>query len=266
MPSATSFCRVLVLAASPLAATAACAGPLNLVQNGSFQAENSQSQYCTVSPCAQQMTTSDIANWSTTGYNFIYNAATLSQGSTNPNSFRTDGSSVALYNALAPGSYTGQYNSIFSNPNGGNFVGADGAYQVGAITQTLTGLDKGGDYAVSFYYAGAQQSGFSGPTTEAWKVSLGSEQFETQVLQNLTHGFTGWYEETFIFEATSTSEVLSFLAVGTPNGEPPFSLLDGVSAFEVPEPGTWGMLGLGFGTLCFVGWRRSRRAVVGGLQ
>ena len=264
MPSATPLCRALLLLASPLAASAAYAGPLNLVQNGGFETENTKSQYCTVSPCAQQMTTTDIANWSTSGYNFIYNAATLNNS--NPNSFRTDGGSVPLYNALAPSSYTGQYNSIFNNPNGGNFVGADGAYQVGAITQTLTGLEKGGDYAVSFYYAGAQQAGYSGNTTEAWKVSLGSEQFETQVLQNVSHGFTGWYETTFIFEATGTSEVLSFLAVGTPNGEPPFSLLDGVSAYEVPEPGTWGMLGLGFAGLCFVGWRRARRAVAGDLR
>ena len=237
--------------------SAAVAGPLNLIQNGGFEAENSTSQYCTVSPCAQQMTTSDISNWSTTGYNFVYNAATLNNS--NPNSFRTDGGSVPLYNAAAPSSYTGQYSSIFSNPNGGNFVGADGAYQVGAITQTLNGLEKGGDYTVSFWYAGAQQTGFSGITSEAWIVGLGNQSFETPVLTNASHGFTGWYQQSFTFEATGTSEVLSFLAVGTPSGEPPFSLLDGVTAFEVPEPATWAMLGAGMLGLVFAGRARTRR-------
>ncbi len=37
------------------------------------------------------------------------------------------------------------------------------------------------------------------------------------------------------FTASGASDLLSFLAVGTPTGEPPFSLLDGVDA-EVPEP------------------------------
>ena len=238
-------------------ATLAQAAPLNLVQNGGFETENTTSQYCTVSPCAQQITTTDIANWSTTGYNFIYNAATLTGG--NPLSYRTNGGSVALYNAQAPSTYTGQYASILSNPNGGNFVGADGAYEVGAITQTLTGLEKGGDYAVTFWYAGAQQTGFSGATSEAWMVSLGAQAFETPVLNNLTHGFTGWYQETFIFEATGASEVLSFLALGTPNGEPPFSLLDGVTAYEVAEPGNMAMLAFGFAGIGFMAWRRRGR-------
>jgi hypothetical protein len=64
-----------------------------------------------------------------------------------------------------------------------------------------------------------------------------------------SNGFTGWRYTTLIFTATSTSEVLSFLAVGTPSGEPPFSLLDGVS-MVVPEPGSLtlmlgSMIGLG---------------------
>ena len=254
------FATILPAAMSLAFASAAFAGPLNLVQNGGFEMENSKSQYCTVSPCAQQITAGDIANWSTTGYNFIYNAQTLNNG--NPNSFRTDGGSVPLYNAAAPSTYTGQYGSIFNNPNGGNFVGADGAYQVGAITQTLTGLEKGGDYTVSFWYAGAQQSGFSGITTEAWNVSLGNQSFETPVLTNASHGFTGWYQQSFTFEATGTSEVLSFLAIGTPSGEPPFSLLDGVTAFEVPEPATWAMLGASLLGLVFAGKRARRSAAI----
>jgi len=55
--------------------------------------------------------------------------------------------------------------------------------------------------------------------------------------------------------------VLSFLAVGTPAGVPPFSLLDGVSMTSaVPEPQTWGMLGLGLGLVGFAARRRKAKA------
>lgn len=53
---------------------------------------------------------------------------------------------------------------------------------------------------------------------------------------------------------------LSFLAVGTPAGVPPFSLLDGVSMVAVPEPQTWGMLGLGLGLVGFAARRRKAKA------
>jgi hypothetical protein len=53
---------------------------------------------------------------------------------------------------------------------------------------------------------------------------------------NASEGFTGWQTDSFTFTATSTSEVLSFLAVGTPAGVPPFTLLDGISVTQTPEP------------------------------
>lgn len=100
-------------------------------------------------------------------------------------------------------------------------------------------------YAVSFYSAGAQQYSFTGVTTEAWDVSLGGQTLDTATLTDPNHGFTGWQYTTLTFTATSTSEVLSFLSAGTPSGEPPFSLLDGVSMTQVttvPEPASAAML------------------------
>jgi hypothetical protein len=237
------------------------AGQINLVQNGGFET-TSMTSYCPTgqtSNCADQMTTSNVSNWSTGGYNFIYTPTSLrTSGSQagDPLAYQTGGGLVGLYNATAPSTYTGQYATIFSSPAGGNIVGADGAFQVGAITQTVNGMEIGGDYAVTFWYGGAQQDTYSGTTTEAWKVSLGGQSFETPVLTNASHGFTGWYSQTFIFEATSTSEVLSFLAIGTPSGEPPFSLLDGVTDFEVPEPGTVAMMCAGVAGLILVARKR----------
>jgi hypothetical protein len=53
-------------------------------------------------------------------------------------------------------------------------------------------------------------------------------------------GVLPWTKQTLTFTADSTSNVLSFLAVGTPNGAPPFSLLSSVSVTpaSVPEPFT----------------------------
>ena len=62
------------------------------------------------------------------------------------------------------------------------------------------------------------------------------------------------------FTAKSTSQLLSFLSIGTPLGLPPAALLDGVSLTTVPEPATWAMMIMGFFGLGAV-LRRRRVAV-----
>jgi hypothetical protein len=217
----------------------------DLVSNGGFEST-------TITGSGRLNTNGyNATDWATTGYNFIFASGTAD----------TTGAGSAHLKLWGPNG--GTSNSAYSDngmpvssPDGGNFLAADGAYQVGAITQTISNLTAGHTYAVSFYYAGAQQSGFNGATTEAWKVSLGGgTPQETTVLNNVSHGFTGWQSQTFNYVANSSSEVLSFLAVGTPSGTPPFSLLDGVSmsdvsGSDVPEPTAFvgmfaGMIGLG---------------------
>jgi hypothetical protein len=170
------------------------------------------------------------------GYNFVYS----------PGSADTSGANGASGNVKLWGPGDGSNNGMpTTSPDGNNFIAADGAYQVAPISQTITGLTVNAQYAVSFYYAGAQQYGFDGITTEAWDVSLGGQTIDTATLTDQDKGFTGWQYTTLTFTATSTSEVLSFLAAGTPSGEPPFSLLDGVSMTQVttvPEPASAAML------------------------
>lgn len=195
----------------------------SLITNGSFE-------LLTAGP-GQLGYNTNATDWTTAGYNFVFATGTADLG----------GSNGQYGNLALWGPNDGSGNGLpASSPDGGNYVGADGAFQVGAITQTINGLTIGDSYTVGFWWAGAQQSGFSGVNTEWWDVSLGSQTQDTTIVNNATHGFTGWQYQTFTYTATSTSEVLSFLAGGTPNGEPPFSLLDGVTLnATAPEPGAW---------------------------
>jgi hypothetical protein len=191
----------------------------------------------------------NASGWQTNGYNFLF-----TPGSADTTGVNGQFGTLQLY-----GLNNGGLNALTGSPDGGNFIAADGAFNVGPITQTITGLVAGEQYQVSFYYAGAQQTTFTGDTTEQWMVSLGGSAVQsTPILNDVSTGFTGWNHEVFTFTADGSSDALSFLAAGTPNGEPPFSLLDGVSFTAVPEPASMLLMGSGLAALGIV--RRRRRA------
>jgi hypothetical protein len=166
------------------------------------------------------------------------------------------GGGAAFFTLWGP--HNGSPNGLpATSPAGGNFVAldADPLFR-GALSQTINGLTAGKSYVAGFYWAGAQLSTTSGPTTEQLQVSLGSQTQLTGVVNNASEGFTGWQHQTLTFTADSTSDTLSFLAIGTPSGLPPFVLLDGVSLTAVPEPATLSLLAIG---LVGVGALRLRR-------
>ena len=225
----------------PLLAVAAPGSP-NLVTNGGFEA--------TPNGGGELGFNTNATGWTTDGYNFLFT----------PGSADSTGVTGSYGNLQLWGPNNGSPNGLpATSPAGGNYVAADGAFIVAPIQQTIDGLIAGNKYTVGFYWAGAQQYGFSGPTTEQWDVSLGNQTFDTAAVANANHGFTGWMYQTFTFTADSSSDVLSFLAVGTPDGEPPFSLLDGVTLNHVPEPTSLVALVAGL-TLVGVVRRRRRRA------
>jgi hypothetical protein len=81
------------------------------------------------------------------------------------------------------------------------------------------------------------------------EVKLGDESQYTPVLGPGT-GTKPWQEYSFTFTPTSTSETLSFLAIGTPEGLPPLTFIDGIelndgSTSPVPEPGSLALLSTG---------------------
>jgi hypothetical protein len=184
----------------------------------------------------------DATGWSVPsgGYTFLFTPGTAD----------TTGANGQFGNLQLWGSNNGGVNTLTPPPTGGNIVAGDGAFQVQPIQQTINGLTPGQKYDVTFYFAGAQQYTFTSPTTEAWSVSLGGgPAVMTPILNNVNHGFTGWEKETVSLTADSSSDVLSFLAYGTPSGVPPFSLLSGVSMVAAPEPSA--LVGGGFVVLAF---------------
>ena len=125
-----------------------------------------------------------------------------------------------------------------ASPSGGNFVALDGGFDIGALNQQMSGLTVGQNYELSFSWAVAQQydKDAAAGLTEKLIVKLGGQMIETPTVSYPDHGFKGWFQQTMIFKADSTSPILSFLSAGTPTGQPPFALLDGVSLQAVPEP------------------------------
>jgi len=201
------------LALSVLAFSAAAA---EFVTNGSFET--------TTHGAGQLGYNTNATGWSVPAPNGSYTFLFT------PGSADTTGVTGQWGNLGLWGPGNGSNNGLTStSPDGGNYIASDGDFQRGAVSQNITGLVVGDHYSLSFWWAGVQQSTFNGPTTEGWNVSLGSATQSTGVVSLASHGFSGWQQETFTYTATSSSEMLSFLAYGTPGGQPPFSLLDGVS-------------------------------------
>lgn len=226
---------IIGFSAIALSAVGSSAQAANLVQNGGFVPTGiTKSAYLGSNTISIQGWTfaAAVAQGGKVGYNFVVPDGTaFSTGLADLGNGRYG--NLSLYNA------TGQ--TVNSVGGSGWFIAADGAFEQGSISQTLNNLTVGQKYKVSFSQAVGQQRGFTGATTDRWNVSFGgTSQLSTLVNLPSQAPVTGWTQESLTFTANASSQVLSFLAVGTPNGLPPFALLSGVSvnAVTVPEPFT----------------------------
>jgi hypothetical protein len=222
--TATLRRSIPVVAALAMAAIVSPAHADNLVMDGDFSTVT-VNNVVTPNVSSELGSSTKVVGWTSTGYNFVYANATVAT--------TTGASGVALWTVTPP-------------PDGaGTFLALDGGFDVGPVSQVINNLVIGTTYTLSFDFGGAQQNNRNGATTEQLDVSFGGSEFDTPVLNDASHGFTGWQTETTTFVATSTSETLSFLAVGTPAGIPPMSLLSNVSLTSTPEPSSLALLATG---------------------
>jgi hypothetical protein len=144
-----------------------------------------------------------------------------------------------------PGLYWGP--ASIASPVGGNVVAIDGDPQyTSVLTQSVYGLVAGNTYTLQFYQASSEEQSASGATTEQWQVSLGGGTAQMSTLMTTaSQSYTGWTLQTMNFVANAASEVLQFVALGTPAGAPPVVLLSGVSMVQAPEPAGLALFAVG---------------------
>jgi hypothetical protein len=137
---------------------------------------------------------------------------------------------------------------------------------VGGIAQTISGLEIGATYGLSFYSMTNHDS-FDPNARQDWKVTFGDT---TQTSKQTFFDGTGtWVQTTMTFTAAAASQALSFVAEYLPGSYPEMLNLDGIVLTKtadaptvptVPEPTTYALL---IGGLVAIGWR-ARRWPIGG--
>jgi hypothetical protein len=237
---------VLPLGLGGLAATSISgASAANLVLNGNFN-----------SPGAPAALVSGDSSYITDWYNTDSYTLYIPYGT------RGDATIDGLYGLAGPG--YGVVNGLVGPPDDSGYLAIDGDidFRNSGVYQTISGLVTGKTYTLSFWYAGAQEYSFSDATTQYFQVTLGDETWDSPVQDVAAQGFSPWTEFTTKFTYDGSGDVLTFLAIGAPSGEPPWPLLADVSLSSgVPEPSTWAMIVAGFAGLGLVARTRSRKAV-----
>ena len=265
LTTAVAFAAAALLAGAPGAQAVT-----NLVANGNFESFTQSSPGGANNQLNNGTSTgnahgTNLTAWSSAGYAFDFTQGSVAY--TNGASCYESCGNLSLWgptNGGVSGSTSGTRspgNTTFTAvPGGGNFLAIDPAYQTpDTLSQTVTGLRQGGEYTLTFYYAGAEQYGFSAATTEGFTVGFGGSTVSTPTISNIAQGYTPWVQATYTFFATSASQVLSFTATGGPSGgDPPMALLADVSLTYAPEPATWAVMMAGLGGLMLAGrlWRR----------
>jgi len=240
--------KPVLLSFAALAALCANVAHANLIVNGNFEqtTNGGNKRLAAAATTATDRTT--LVGWTSSngndgGYNFVLSGATATAAS----------SAMRL---------RGVDNGYTASPTGGNIVASDPMYYPGTLSQTVSGLSIGTTYLLSFDYALAQQTNYYGPNSDFWQVTFGKDVLQSSTLTIADGGFSGWKTATMTFTASAVSQVLSFLAVASSPGAPPFMLLDNVSmdvSSKVPEPSSLSLMLGGLGVAGLMAWRRRNK-------
>ena len=215
----------------------------NLVTNGDFTSlSNGLGQI-------DNLTTA--TGWVSSGYNFVMTTADQAVDS------QYGAGNLALWDLANGGNNTWDGKAA----GAGNFLALDGAYMTGPVTQSISGLQIGQTYDLTFNYAFAQQHGFDQDTVQHLTATIDGISWQSADFALPEHGFTGWQSETLQFTASAATATLSFLAYGN-KPVPPFALVSNVSLpSAVPEPATWAMMIIGVGGIGALARRRRAAGV-----
>jgi len=207
----------------------------------------------------------------TFGYNFVFAAGSVGGA---PGAGPTCGT-VATCATSQYGSGASSGTGMWAIPTNTTTLGANGAFlaldsdfntqTMGTnngepVTETLTGLISGDFYNVTFNTADTQQNTYNGPSEDQVQVCLGATCATTALVTDASDSDTPWVAQSYTFQASATSEALTFLGMGGTNppsssNVPAFALVDDVTVTntappQVPEPNSLlmlstGLLGLG---------------------
>jgi len=240
----------------------------NLVFNGNFETGSGLGQIGSI------VSGTGWTNTNTSNFNFILDATADDAQQGFSGGFTSVNSADKGTNIFVWGPDNGVYNGFRDSANGGKFLGGDGGWATGTVTQTISGLTVGQQYTLNFEWAGAQFTDIKDSTGKywvGWDVSFAAigapvtaeNSFSVGGSGSLINnwGFQDWATASHTFTASATTQVLSFLATG-PSGLPPFSLLDGVTLTEVtsvPEPASLALMLAGGALLVGVAKRRRQQ-------
>jgi hypothetical protein len=268
---------------------------IDFVQNGTFQESVGYSNSTLFDSTFNKTGyhSNAVTGWSSTGYNFVFLPLTKSspyggadQGSGYKNLAYGSSNDPDLY-LWGYGSGSKQVSNGFkAPPGGGNFIASDDEYLAGPISQTISGLEVGQKYTLTFEEAFTQQAGYTGGTLQNWEVCFlgtceyadnGNPSTKNSPVSVSSKGFVGWKMITMVFTATTNDlsslqgnmgkGTLTFQSYGKDvtgtSNLPPFALLADVSldGEGTPEPATWALMILGIAGVGGMVRRRRSMAV-----